>query len=381
MKININELPEYLSEKDMTGFEELFADIEKDAEISDEQQQHILSSVMRKAGNAMDTMIKDNSNITAKAPNKNVETVSDRIHLKRGGAIAACIAVLAVGGALFSINNKFNSTVPNNVMDSSVTNERESALISKLDSSETGSEDPSEAKEPETTDSDNKSETANPDTVGYIRINDLTDRGAYESPVVQGEDNAEYLYNNFNKEYDEKGIVFADAFSPIDENGQTSNLILYGYFTDKAEEPSSSPLLKYEDSTFFEQHKTIDFCTIYDEPDTKYQVLYCCRYNVYEEYETDHFIRIRNFNDENTGNISFEQWISNLNKWVINKSDIECSEDDDYIMLCSLDSDAGEDMRVAVVAKKIKDTSDEETSAKESTKDDKANDSNAENRI
>ncbi|SEK40280.1 hypothetical protein [Ruminococcus albus] len=49
MKININELPDYLNENDMAEFEWLFDDIEKDAAISDEQQQRILSSVMRKA--------------------------------------------------------------------------------------------------------------------------------------------------------------------------------------------------------------------------------------------------------------------------------------------------------------------------------------------
>ena len=119
MKININELPDHLNEKDMAEFEGLFDDIEKDAAISDEQQQRILSSVMRKAGNGMDTIITNKRNTNETATEKTIET-NRKIHIKRGGAIAACIAVLAAGGVMFSLNNNIHQTVPNTDRDSSV---------------------------------------------------------------------------------------------------------------------------------------------------------------------------------------------------------------------------------------------------------------------
>ncbi|MBP5267287.1 MAG: hypothetical protein J6Z29_01715, partial [Ruminococcus sp.] len=261
MKININELPDHLNEKDMAGFEELFDDIEKDAEISDEQQQRILSSVMRKAGNGMDTVIKNKRNINETVPQKTIET-NKKIQIKRGGAIAACIALLVVGGVMFSLRNNMQNTVP--------TTDRDSSMVNEIDRSVTKDKDHSSEKETDTADSEDKTISTtrtvqdwaksyleqNADTVGFLKLKDLADNGDFESPVVQGEDNVFYLHHGFDKKENETGTVFADYNDPINEKCQPSNIVLFGYYTDDTDAILSSPILKYKDSKYFEQHNT-----------------------------------------------------------------------------------------------------------------------------
>ena len=367
MKININELPDHLNEKDMAGFEELFDDIEKDAEISDEQQQRILSSVMRKAGNGMDTVIKNKRNINETVPQKTIET-SKKIQIKRGGAIAACIVLLVVGGVMFSLRNNMQNTVP--------TTDRDSSMVNEIDRSVTKDKDHSSEKETDTADSEDKTISTtrtvqdwaksyleqNTDTVGFLKLKDLADNGDFESPVVQGEDNVFYLHHGFDKKENETGTVFADYNDPINEKCQPSNIVLFGYYTDDTDAILSSPILKYKDSKYFEQHNTIEFSTIFDDPETEYQVISCFNYDAVGEDKTDYSFRPRNFDDE----MSFDEWISIVKNRAINKSDIECSEDDDYLTLVTKDSANGEDGRFAIVAKKVSETTaEEETSQKE----------------
>jgi SrtB family sortase len=372
MKMNMNELPDYLNDKDMAEFKDLFDDIERNAEISDEQQQRILSSVMRKAGNDMDTVLKNKRNINETIPERTIET-SRKIQIKRGGAIAACIALIAAGGVMFSLKNKVRNVVPNTERDSSVTNDADLSEVKETDNSQTENKPVSETRNVQAWAKPYLEQNA--DTVGYLKLKDLTESGDYETPVVQGDDNEFYLHHGFDKEDIETGTVFADCNVPIDENGQPSNIVLYGYYTDESDKMSSSPILKYKDSKFFEKHQTIDFCTIFDDPDTKYQLISCFNYDVQDEDFTDYYVRARNFGDE----YSFDKLLSNVKESAINKSDIECTEKDDYITLVTKDYENGEEGRFAVVAKKVTEAADEETSQKEESSKDKTKVENPKN--
>ncbi|SEK40247.1 class B sortase [Ruminococcus albus] len=323
----------------------------------------------------METIISNKRNVNETVPDKTIVT-NREIQIKRGGAIAACIAVLAMGGALFSLNNNIHRTVPNSDRESSVTKDIESSAFKENDTADPEDNPVSTARTVQ--DWAKSYLEQNADTVGFLKLKDLADNGDFESPVVQGEDNVFYLNHGFDKKENETGTVFADYNDPINEKCQPSNIVLFGYYTDDTDAILSSPILKYKDSKYFEQHNTIEFSTIFDDPETEYQVISCFSYDAVGEDKRDYSFRPRNFDEEK----SFDEWISIVKNRAINKSDIECSEDDDYLTLVTKDSANGEDGRFAVVAKKVTETSDEksakiEDSLKESAKDANVKDNKA----
>jgi SrtB family sortase len=375
MEKRLNKISENMTEEQADRFEESFSDFGADSPITEEQTDRILSSFMRKAGlemNETNSIISQKRDIRSTVTGVSKDRSVSRIYLKRGGAIAACIALIAAGGVMFSLKNNVRNVVPNTERDSSVTNnDSDLSEVKETDNSQTEDKPVSETRSVQAWAKPYVEQ--NGDTVGYLKLKDLSDSGDFEAPVVQGDDNEFYLHHGFDKAENETGTVFADCNVPIDEKGQPSNIVLYGYYTDKADEISSSPILKYKDSKFFEKHQTIDFCTVFDDADTKYQVIYCFNYDA-----KDHagYVAARDFEDEN----SFDTWISTVKKSAINKSEIECTENDDYLTLVTEDRSAGEDGRFAVVAKKINSGDEEVSETKDNDTDGNVKDSKKDNK-
>ncbi|ADU21416.1 hypothetical protein [Ruminococcus albus] len=125
MKDKLNALTESVSLSDAEKLADELASFDDD-KLTDEEQQRILSSVMRKAGfemNNTNSVITAKRNITSRTNSTNEEQSTGKIQLRRGGAIAACIAIIAAGGVIFSLNRNMHNTVPNNDRDSSIYNE------------------------------------------------------------------------------------------------------------------------------------------------------------------------------------------------------------------------------------------------------------------
>ncbi len=148
MKDKLNALTESVSLSDAEKLADELASFDDD-KLTDEEQQRILSSVMRKAGfemNNTNSVITAKRNITSRPNSTNEEQSTGRIQLRRGGAIAACIAIIAAGGVIFSLNRNMHNTVPNNDRDSSIYNEAvttdsEDDKESSTNESETDTED------------------------------------------------------------------------------------------------------------------------------------------------------------------------------------------------------------------------------------------------
>ncbi|SEL20591.1 hypothetical protein [Ruminococcus albus] len=140
-----------------------------DVKLTDDEQQRILSSVMRKAGfemNETNSVIQTKRNITAKTYNSDDNKPSGRIQLRRGGAVAACLAILLAGGVIFSLNRNMHNTVPNKDRDSSIYNETVTTDIeddedSSYIDSETDSDDITDESSSDNTDSKTDSKTDN----------------------------------------------------------------------------------------------------------------------------------------------------------------------------------------------------------------------------
>ena len=122
MKDKLNALTESVSLSDAEKLADELASFDDD-KLTDEEQQRILSSVMRKAGfemNNTNSVITAKRNITSRSNGTNEEQSTGRIQLRRGGAVAACLAILLAGGVVFSLNRNMHNTVPNNDRDSSM---------------------------------------------------------------------------------------------------------------------------------------------------------------------------------------------------------------------------------------------------------------------
>ena len=114
MKRENEEMKLDLSVQDAELFEDTFAGFEENAEVTDAEKKRVLSSVMRKAGfemNNTNSVITAKRNITSRPNGTNEEQSTGRIQLRRGGAVAACLAILLAGGVVFSLNRNMHNIV------------------------------------------------------------------------------------------------------------------------------------------------------------------------------------------------------------------------------------------------------------------------------
>ena len=117
MKNRLKNLGNRASDSDADILRDEFADFGKDAQIPDDAKERILSSVMGKAGFKMNNtngIIKGHKNIPENKTDKNITTSNGKLRLHRGGAIAACIAVLAAGAVTSTMlfGKKINTDSP-----------------------------------------------------------------------------------------------------------------------------------------------------------------------------------------------------------------------------------------------------------------------------
>ena len=117
MKNRLKNLRDRASESDADILRDDFADFGKDAQIPDDARERILSSVMGKAGFKMNNtngVIKGHKSITENKTDSNISASNGKLRIHRGGAIAACIAVLAAGAvsATMLFGKQINTTSP-----------------------------------------------------------------------------------------------------------------------------------------------------------------------------------------------------------------------------------------------------------------------------
>ena len=200
----------------------------------------------------------------------------------------------------------------------------------------------------------------NDEVVGWIKIPGFVNSDGEEYinfPVLQHvtdnieEGNNYYLKRNIDEEFYDSGSIYADCVVPIDENGQADNITIYGHHMRRLG-TSFTHLAEYKDGVdFLKKYPVIEFNTIYDSGE-KY-VIVGCFVAAAEDYQDDipifDYWRYRNFDDDQ---YSFESWIDNVRKQSWYSSDVECTEDDDYISLSTCSNEVS-DMRWVIVAKKM----------------------------
>lgn len=111
--------------------------------------------------------------------------------------------------------------------------------------------------------------------IGWVKI----DGTVIDYPVMQTVNNEYYLDHNFNQEEDRNGCIFMDYQCDVVKG--CDNIILYGHHMKSGK--MFGTLNKYSKESYYEEHPTIQFDTIYEKG--TYQVMYVFRSKVYSEEE------------------------------------------------------------------------------------------------
>ena len=111
--------------------------------------------------------------------------------------------------------------------------------------------------------------------IGWVKIADTN----IDYPVMQTVDNEYYLTHDFGQNSDKNGCIFMDK--DCDVIDRSTNLIIYGHHMKSG--AMFGHLDKYTDESFYQEHQTFQFDTIYEKG--TYQVVYVFQAKVLAEDE------------------------------------------------------------------------------------------------
>lgn len=116
----------------------------------------------------------------------------------------------------------------------------------------------------------------NKDLIGWVTVKNTK----IDYPVMQTKKNSEYyLHRNYKKQEDVNGLPFLDAKCDVED--ANSNLMVYGHHMKSG--LMFAHLEDFEDKSFYQKHKTIEFDTLYEK--RKYEVIAVFRSKIYKENE------------------------------------------------------------------------------------------------
>lgn len=175
--------------------------------------------------------------------------------------------------------------------------------------------------------------------IGWVKIDDTI----IDYPVMQTVNNEYYLDHNFNQEEDRNGCIFMDYQCDVIKG--CDNIILYGHHMKSGK--MFGTLNKYSKESYYEEHPTIQFDTIYEKG--TYQVMYVFRSKVYSEEDvTFKYYQFINAASEK----EFRSAMNEMAALSLYDTGVTASYGDKLLTLstCDYQEKAG---RFVVVAKKI----------------------------
>lgn len=176
-------------------------------------------------------------------------------------------------------------------------------------------------------------EDINKDYVGWITIEGTK----IDYPVVQAMNNLYYLDHDFYTNESPYGTPFLDTEADINNS---QNLVIYAH--NMSDKQMFTDLLKYEEQSFYEKNKIIQFAW------NTYEIFAAARINLIE----DAGIAMAYTSDEYFSQEYFLGFIEDVKKISSIKSDIEINEDDRILCLSTCTRD-DPDERFVVFGKLI----------------------------
>ena len=182
--------------------------------------------------------------------------------------------------------------------------------------------------------------TLNKSTIGWIKIEGT----GVDYPVMQTSNNDYYLNHNFDQEEDNNGSIYLDKDCSIWPRSQ--NLLIYGHNMKSGKMFGS--LKKYKDKAFYEEHKTIQFDSIYEKG--TYAIMFVFNEKIHDETEVA--FKYYQFINSNSKD-EFNSYMNEMREMSLYETDVEASFGDQLITLSTCDYTKDSD-RFAIVAKRIK---------------------------
>ena len=176
--------------------------------------------------------------------------------------------------------------------------------------------------------------------IGWVKIDDTN----IDYPVMQTSNNDYYLDHNFNQEEDRNGCIFMDYQCDVIKG--CDNIILYGHHMKSGK--MFGTLNKYSSQSYYEEHPTIQFDTIYEKG--TYQVMYVFRSKVYSEEDvTFKYYQFINAASE----MEFNSYLNEMAALSLYDTGVTAGYGDKLLTLSTCDYQEKKG-RFVVVAKKIK---------------------------
>lgn len=180
----------------------------------------------------------------------------------------------------------------------------------------------------------------NQSLIGWLKIDDTI----IDYPVMQTVDNTYYLTHNFEQEEDKKGCLFLDYRNSI--TGFSDNMIIYGHHLRSGKMFGNLP--DYEDEVFFEEHRYVQFDTLYEE--RTYAVMYVFRSPIYKE--TDIRFKYYNFLDASS-EAEFDSYMNEMKEMSLYDTGVTASYGEELLTLSTCDNISSKE-RFVVVCKRIR---------------------------
>ncbi len=153
-----------------------------------------------------------------------------------------------------------------------------------------------------------------------------------------------YLRRNYDKEYSTSGTLFISKYSDVVK--PTDNVVIYGHNMKAG--TMFHDLLNYKDESYYQEHKTVVFNTIYGN--AEYEVIAAFQTNI-KEVEDTSFKYYQFFDAADPS--EFDKYVENCKALTPYSIPVTASYGDKLITLstCSYHTDEG---RYVVVAKRVK---------------------------
>lgn len=199
---------------------------------------------------------------------------------------------------------------------------------------------PSETTEPQLLSNMAELYGQNPDIVGWVKIENTK----LDYPVMHTPNDPEkYLHLDFNEEYSLGGLPFVDAnccMSP-----ESDNLLIYGHNMQNG--TMFRALMSYDTITFWKEHPTISFSTLYEE--REYEIIAAFYDRVY--YKDEDCFKFYKFIDAED-ETKFNEAMTYFKEHSLYDTGVSAEYGDNFITLvtCAYHVDNG---RFVVVAKEI----------------------------
>lgn len=176
--------------------------------------------------------------------------------------------------------------------------------------------------------------------IGWVKIADTN----IDYPVMQTSDNEYYLTHDFDQNKDKNGCIFMDKDCNVID--RSTNLIIYGH--DMKSGAMFGHLDKYTDESFFKEHQTFQFDTIYEKG--TYQVVYVFPAKILAEDEIA--FKYYQFIDAN----SEEEFLSNMAEMAamsLYDTGVTPPYGSELVTLSTCDTSQGAEGRFVVVGMRV----------------------------